>query len=77
MQMEISFAPELEARLKQIASDSGKGPEQVVRELVASYIDHDVWFRDEVSKGLASLDQGKSVSHDEIGRRLDGMLGSR
>jgi len=51
---EISFASELEARLKRIASQTGKGPDEVVRELVANYLDHDEWFRQEVGKGLAS-----------------------
>jgi len=34
--MEISLAPEVEARLTKIASDAGKAADQVVRELVAS-----------------------------------------
>ena len=74
--MEISFAPELEARLNWIASQTGKGPDEVVRELVASYIDHDEWFRQEVGKGLASLDQGKTVSHEDVRRQMDRILGS-
>ena len=37
--MEISFAPDLEAKLNRIASQSGKGPDEVVRELVASYLE--------------------------------------
>jgi predicted transcriptional regulator len=73
--MEISFAPEIEARLNEIASQSGKGPDEVVRELVANYLDHDQWFRQEVAKGLASLDQGKFVSQDEVRRRMDRKLG--
>jgi predicted DNA-binding protein len=36
--MEISFAPELEAKLKQIASRTGRGPDEVVQELVANYL---------------------------------------
>ncbi len=74
--MEISFAPELEARLTRIASQSGKGPDDVVRELVATYLDHDEWFRQEVGKGLASLDQGKTVSHEDVRRQMDRILGS-
>jgi predicted transcriptional regulator len=74
--MEISFAPELEAKLNRIASQSGKGPDEVVRELVASYLDHDEWFRQEVGKGLTSLDQGKTVSHEEVRRQMDRILGS-
>ncbi len=47
--MEISFAPELEAKLNRIASQTGKGPDDVVRELVANYLDHE-----ELSSALAS-----------------------
>jgi predicted transcriptional regulator len=72
--MEISLAPEIEARLAKIASDAGKAANQVVQELVASYVDHDEWFKREVQKGLDSLDGGKSVSHEEVGRRIEHIL---
>ena len=72
--MEISLAPELETRLTKIASEAGKNPSQVVRELVADYLDHDEWFRGEVQKGLASLDSGKFVSHEEVGRQIKRIL---
>ncbi len=75
--MEITFAPELQARLNRIASETGKGPDEVVRELVASYLDHDEWFRQEVAKGLASLDHGKFVSHDDVRRQMERILGSQ
>lgn len=74
--MEISFAPEFEAKLKRIASQTGKGPDEVVRELVANYLDHDEWFRHQVEMGLASLDRGKSVSHEEVRRQIEQILGS-
>ena len=60
--MEISFTPEFEARLKQVASQTGKDASQIVELPVANYFDHDEWFRQAVEKGLTSLDQGKSVS---------------
>jgi len=74
--MEISFAPELEAKLNRIASATGKGASQVVQELVSNYLDHDQWFRQEVEKGLASLDDGKSVSNEEVRRQMERNLGS-
>jgi predicted transcriptional regulator len=74
--MEISFAPELEAKLIRIASQAGKAPGQVVQELVASHLDHEEWFRQEVGRGLASLDRGKSISHEEVRRQMDRQLGS-
>lgn len=72
--MEISLAPELEERLARIASEAGKAANQVVQELVADYLDHDEWFRQEVQKGLASLDSGRFVSHEEVGRRIERIL---
>ena len=69
--MEIPLAPELEAKLNVIASEAGKRPNRVVQELVADYLDHNEWFKQEVGKGLASLDSGKSVSHEEVRRQMD------
>jgi predicted transcriptional regulator len=60
--VEIFLAPELEAKLNGIASQTGKGTGQIVEELVVNYFDHDEWFRQAVAKGLASLDQGKYIS---------------
>jgi predicted transcriptional regulator len=75
--MEISFPPELETKLKQIASQSGKGANQLVQELVANYLEHDDWFRREVKKGVASLDSGKAISHEEVRHQMDRILGSK
>jgi len=47
-----------------------------VEELVANYVDHDAWFKREVNKGLASLDAGKFVSHDDVRRQIDRILAS-
>lgn len=74
--MEISLAPEIEARLAKIASESGKAANQVVQELVADYLNHDEWFKGEVQKGLDSLDSGKFVSHEEVGRQIERILRS-
>jgi predicted transcriptional regulator len=74
--MEISLAPEVEARLAKIASDAGKAADQVVQELVASYVDHDEWFKREVQKGLDALDGGNFVSHEEVGRQIERILKS-
>ncbi|MGA9510147.1 MAG: hypothetical protein WBV55_16130 [Candidatus Sulfotelmatobacter sp.] len=71
--MEISLAPELEASLVRIASEAGKA-NQVVEELVADYLRHDEWFKRGVQKGLASLDAGKFVSHEEVGRQIERIL---
>jgi len=74
--MEISFGSEVEAKLGQIASQNGKKPDEFVRDMVTTYLDHDEWFRREVGKGLASLDQGKFVSEEEVRRQMQQILRS-
>ncbi len=44
---------------------------------MANNLDHNEWFRQEVEKGLASLDQGKSVSHEEVRRQMERILSSK
>jgi predicted transcriptional regulator len=74
--MDISFAPEVEAKLNRIASESGKDAGPIVQELVASHLEHEDWFRQEVKKGLVSLESGKSISHEEVRRQMEQALGS-
>lgn len=74
--MEIFLTPEHEAELNRVASQQGRPAQQVVQELVATYLDHEEWFRQEVGKGLASLDRGESVSHKEVGKRMERALRS-
>lgn len=73
--MEIQFPPEIEARIQQLAADSGNGPDQVVVELVSAQIstraDYDNWFRVEVEKGIASLDRGEFLEHADVGKRME------
>jgi predicted transcriptional regulator len=74
--MEISFATDLEAKLRQVAARTGKGADEVVQELVATYLEHEEWFSQEVGKGLASLDDARSISHDAVRRQMEQILGS-
>jgi len=69
--MQIRFSPESEAQLKRAASERGRTVDQLVQEIVEAYLDHDKWFRVEVQKGLAQLDNGASVSHDEVVARIE------
>jgi RHH-type rel operon transcriptional repressor/antitoxin RelB len=74
--MEVRFTPELEAKLNRIAAESGRVPDEYVRELVEHYLDHDAWFRQEVQKGLDQLDRGEFVSHDEVVASIERMFRS-
>jgi predicted transcriptional regulator len=74
--MEVTFHLELEATLKRIAAETGRDTDQVVVDLVTNQLEHDAWFRQEVRTGIASLDRGEFISHEEVDRRIQQMLRS-
>ena len=64
----------LEATLRRVASETGRGAEEVVRELVESYVEHDQWFRQQVQIGLDQLDRGGFIDHEEVVARIERLL---
>jgi predicted transcriptional regulator len=72
--MELHFNPQFEAEIKRIASERGCSADQLVQEIVEAYLDHDRWFREEVQKGLAQLDNGERVGHDEVVASIERMF---
>jgi predicted transcriptional regulator len=74
--MELYFDPQFEAELKRAASERDRSAEQLVQEIVEAYLDHNKWFRAEVQKGLVQLDNGESVSHDDVVEHVEQMFRS-
>jgi predicted transcriptional regulator len=68
--MEVHLNDEQEARLTEMAERSGTSTDALVQDAVTRYLDQDNHFVDAVLKGLASLDRGEYVTHDEVGARL-------
>ena len=74
--MEVHLNPELQARVDRAAKDNNRGREEYVQQLVEHYVDHDVWFREQVKKGLDQLDRGEFLTHDQMGGRIELMFRS-
>ena len=72
--MEVNLKPELQAKLARIAAENNSGAEENTQQLIEHYLDHDAWFREKVKKGLSQLDRDDSLTHDEIGARIDQMF---
>lgn len=70
--MEVHFAPELQARLDRAAADLPGGVDQYVQHLVECYLDHDIWFRQRVKRGLDQLDRGEFLTHAQVAAHLQG-----
>jgi predicted transcriptional regulator len=69
--MQVNLSPDLEGKLTRAAGRRGVSPEVLIREAIERAVDYDDWFIREVEKGLAQVDAGQVLTHDDVGSRLD------
>lgn len=69
--LEVNLSPEFPAKLAQAAAENNSDAEEYVRQLVEHYLDHDAGFREKVTAGLAGLDRGEFIRHEEMRARID------
>jgi predicted transcriptional regulator len=74
--MEVHFAPDTEAQLKQFAASKGKDAAQVVEETVARMLERQAHFIEGVNQGIAAADRGDLIDHDEVVNRIDRLFHS-
>ena len=59
--MEVHLSPELQAKVERAAAENKSGAEEYVKQLVEHYVDHDAWFRQQVTRSLDQLDRSSSA----------------
>ena len=72
--MEVHFTTEIEAKLKQSASQQGRDPDELVQEVVARYFDEESRFIEAVKRGEQALERGEHLTHEQVGQRLERFL---
>ena len=70
----MSFSPEQQARLIEIATKAGIDPERLVAKVVARYIDEEARFLAAVENGIAAAERGEFIEEEEMDARLEGMF---
>ena len=75
--MEITLSAALEARLARIAQERGTNPQDMAREAIERLIDYDEWFVREVERGLAQIEAGQTLTHEDVGARLNKHLAGK
>lgn len=53
-------------RIARLAARRKRSPQRVLDAALAAGLDYEEWFQREVAKGLAELDAGKSLSHEQM-----------
>jgi predicted transcriptional regulator len=74
--MEVHLTPEQEAQFSRLATNIGRGRDELVQEALTQYLSHEAQFIEAVQKGFASLDRGEYVEHEEVGERIERRLQS-
>lgn len=72
--MDVPLQPEKEAQLTQIAEQRGLRPQELVEEVLSSYLEDDRHFVEAVNIGIAAADRGDFVDHEEVGKKLRQIL---
>lgn len=72
--MEVTLNPDVQTKLARIAAERGRDAEALAREAIERFVDYDQWFVGEVEKGLAQIDRGEVLTHEEVGARLEKFL---
>jgi predicted transcriptional regulator len=75
--MEVMLSAELQAKLARIAQDRGTNPQDLAREAIERLVDYDDWFVREVEKGLVQIESGLTLTHEEVGARLNKHLAGK
>jgi predicted transcriptional regulator len=72
--MEVTFTPEQEAQISQIAIYSGTPVEQLVKQAALRLVAEDAQIRAGIERGIAQADRGELVDHDEVVARFERLI---
>lgn len=72
--MDLNVPPDLQTKLALAADRRGLPPEVLVLEAIERAVEYDDWFLREVEKGLAQVERGEVLTHEDVGARLERRL---
>jgi len=75
--MNVSLNPEVETKLARLAAERGSDAEALASEAIERFVNYDEWFLSEVEKGLAQIDEGKTLTHEQVGTRIEKLLSEK
>jgi predicted transcriptional regulator len=75
--MEVKLPPELQAKLDSIAAQQGRDSASLVHEAVERLIGYDEWCMRQVEEGLAQIERGEVLPHDEVAARMEKLIAEK
>jgi predicted transcriptional regulator len=72
--MQVNIPINLQAKLVRIAEKQGCAPESLVQEAIERLVEYDEWFIRQVEKGLAQVERGELLEHEEVVSRIENFI---
>jgi predicted transcriptional regulator len=72
--MEIELLPRQVAELTEIAAQTGRGTDELVRQAVDQMISENEWLRQEAKIGIEQVERGDFLEEEEMASRVERML---
>ena len=72
--MEVNLSPDVQVKLARVAAERGRDAEALAREAIERLVNYDDWFIREVEKGLAQIERGEVLTHQDVGARVEKLL---
>lgn len=72
--MTIRLEPEVEEKLARLAEDRRRSPSRLAAEAVALYVDRELDVVEGIRRGLADIEAGRLVGHEDAMAELDAVI---
>jgi predicted transcriptional regulator len=72
--MEVHLPQSQEAKLNDLAAQTGRGTDDLVQEAVAQMLAHNDWFKAQVQIGIDQIARGEFIEEEEMNTRVERML---
>ena len=72
--MEVPLTPEVQTNLALCAARQGRRADEVVRDVLARYLQDEAEFLAAVERGISAADRGDLIEEAEMDARIDAMF---
>lgn len=66
----VRLSPELKSRLDKLAEETRRTKSFLAGEAIAGYVEREMAIVEGIRRGMADIEAGRIVSHDEVKRRI-------
>jgi len=75
--VEEKNTPKSQPKLESMAAQQGRDSASLVHEVVERLIGYDEWFMRQVQEGLAQIERGEVLEHDECAARMEKLVAEK